>query len=223
MVHTTRSTLALRCVATFLAVTVATGCGSDDPGIDSSNSDDVSLADSANADSAGLVDTATEPDTAATLDSGSAGVDIGPFDTGDGAPDAASPDAAADVGSSDAGVDDVGQPECTKPTDCPDATEACKVNACAADQTCQLADAPDGNPCTDGDACTAGDACGGGKCLPGPAAKCDDNNVCTDDSCDKGVGCSTKVNAAFCDDGNPCTATDTCSGGKMPGRSVQRL
>jgi hypothetical protein len=40
---------------------------------------------------------------------------------------------------------------------------------------------------------------------------CNDNNLCTVDKCDAGVGC--KYVDKFCDDSNSCT-TDSCQGGK---------
>ncbi len=44
------------------------------------------------------------------------------------------------------------------------------------------------------------------------AAECDDNNVCTEDSCVSEI-CAHSNNSAVCDDGNSCTASDFCSGG----------
>jgi hypothetical protein len=43
--------------------------------------------------------------------------------------------------------------------------------------------------------------------------QCDDNNPCTDDSCNPASGCVHDNNAAPCDDGNACTSNDTCGGG----------
>ena len=38
--------------------------------------------------------------------------------------------------------------------------------------------------------CTANDTCdAGGNCVSGPAPNCDDNSICTDDSCDPAIGC----------------------------------
>ena len=72
---------------------------------------------------------------------------------------------------------------------------------------------PNNNSCDDGNACTAGDTCGGGVCHPGVPVVCNDNNVCTDDSCNPILGCVYTNNTASCDDGNPCTTGDTCGGG----------
>jgi ribosomal protein S17 len=69
------------------------------------------------------------------------------------------------------------------------------------------------NPCDDGSACTVGDQCAIGSCHAGPALNCNDNNVCTTDSCDPATGCVNATNAAACSDGDACTVSDVCSGG----------
>ena len=57
-----------------------------------------------------------------------------------------------------------------------------------------------------------GDACADSKCQPGAKITCDDNNVCTDDTCDPAKGCvftfeNSAGNATFGSfsdpDGNP--------------------
>lgn len=54
--------------------------------------------------------------------------------------------------------------------------------------TCQFESS--GSACSTGDLCTTGDTCNGaGTCEPGSAVVCDDNNPCTQDSCDTGSGC----------------------------------
>jgi len=44
--------------------------------------------------------------------------------------------------------------------------------------------------------------------------KCDDENLCTDDSCDGADGCVYVANTAPCDDGDECTDGDECLGGQ---------
>ena len=45
-------------------------------------------------------------------------------------------------------------------------------------------------PCTDGDVCTVGDICSAGQCASGlEGLPCEDQNVCTTDSCDPIDGC----------------------------------
>lgn len=112
---------------------------------------------------------------------------------------------------------------CTEGTECRDG--ACTGGTAV---TCD-----DGNPCTDnvcepatgctypnntaacedGDRCTVRDTCVGGACEPGQARSCDDQNACTDDSCDAATGCVHMNNAAACEDGNACTVSDTCKAG----------
>ncbi len=102
------------------------------------------------------------------------------------------------------------------------------------------------SPCDDGNACTAGDQCAGGVCLPGMVSSCDDqslctidscdaktgcahqdiskmcqdSNPCTDEACDPGQGCVFPFNTKPCDDINACTSADTCSQGACIGQAV---
>ncbi len=104
----------------------------------------------------------------------------------------------------------------------------------------------DNNLCTDSDVC-AGGVCAGvltaaatacnagngtvcdglemcnpatGACDPGVPLVCDDNNVCTDDSCDAVLGCQHVNNTGICDDGTACTTGDTCTAGACVGVPV---
>ena len=74
--------------------------------------------------------------------------------------------------------------------------------------------------CDDGNKCTEADACVSGKCI-GKDKLCNDNNPCTNDSCDKDTGnCQAKQFDGPCDDGNACTKSDTCVDGKCSGPQV---
>ncbi|MCO4760183.1 MAG: hypothetical protein KC502_01685 [Myxococcales bacterium] len=99
-----------------------------------------------------------------------------------------------------------------KQTGCNDGNP-CTTDTCdSSSGACKYAAVGDGGSCNDGDACTVGDKCKKGACLGAPA-DCDDNNVCTTDSCDPGAGCAHKASAkSACDDGNLCTVGDTCKG-----------
>jgi hypothetical protein len=80
---------------------------------------------------------------------------------------------------------------------------------------------PNAAPCDDGDACTTGDVCRERQCTAGAARSCDDDNPCTDETCDPSSGCAYTFNGGFCDDGNACTAADTCIAGTCePGATV---
>jgi subtilisin-like proprotein convertase family protein len=70
--------------------------------------------------------------------------------------------------------------------------------------------------CDDGDPCTYQDACQAGACVA-VVNPCDDENECTDDSCEPGVGCRHEEHtrpcvAAHCD-GSAFIPTAYCAGG----------
>ncbi len=72
--------------------------------------------------------------------------------------------------------------------------------------------------CDDKDACSSGDQCVAGSCKPGAAVTCDDKNGCTDDKCDKALGCVFTNNTSTCDDASVCTKGDKCGDGAcIPG------
>jgi hypothetical protein len=62
----------------------------------------------------------------------------------------------------------------------------------------------DAGICDDGKACTTEDFCDAGSCS-GLARDCEDNDVCTEDSCEDGLGCTFESKASDCADDNPCT------------------
>jgi uncharacterized repeat protein (TIGR01451 family) len=98
-----------------------------------------------------------------------------------------------------------------------DNSAACNDNNACTTDSCNPAsgcvNTNNNNPCDDGNACTMGDACGGGSCQAGAPVVCNDNNGCTDDSCNPASGCVYTPNTASCDDGNACTNGDVCGGG----------
>ena len=63
-------------------------------------------------------------------------------------------------------------------------------------------------PCDDGDPCTYHDTCMNGQCV-GMDIICDDQNVCTTDTCVNGT-CVYSFNSISCDDGDICTLNDVC-------------
>jgi len=73
--------------------------------------------------------------------------------------------------------------------------------------------------CEDGNACTINDYCVDGECEGGEARVCDDGNICTNDGCDPGEGCTVTPNTEPCDDGNPCTIDDRCKNGECKNTS----
>jgi hypothetical protein len=56
-------------------------------------------------------------------------------------------------------------------------------------------------------------------CVHNPIV-CNDNNPCTNDSCDPASGCVFTNNTATCNDNNPCTVNDTCGGGTCTGTPI---
>ena len=71
--------------------------------------------------------------------------------------------------------------------------------------------------CDDGNACTTVDVCEAGECNGYVAPDCDDDDVCTTDSCDPVSGCVHALNTAPCDDEDACTTVDVCSNGTCVG------
>jgi hypothetical protein len=116
---------------------------------------------------------------------------------------------------------------------CDDGNKCTSGDLCA-DGICQptaLTDCDDGNPCTtdscdlalgcthllndipcdDGDICTTSDHCQLGECTGGGSLSCDDNNGCTEDSCNELTGCQF----LGLQDGTPCNTPpgSTCLNG----------
>ncbi|MCB9738240.1 MAG: hypothetical protein H6747_03160 [Deltaproteobacteria bacterium] len=105
-----------------------------------------------------------------------------------------------------------GNGNCTKLVDSCDDNNPCTNDVCKNGQGCDYTPTNEGVECIDGDACTDLDKCAGGKCV-GTAKNCDDNNVCTDDSCKDG-SCVNLANEATCTDNSVCTGGDFCKDGK---------
>jgi hypothetical protein len=94
------------------------------------------------------------------------------------------------------------------PTDCND-NIACTIDLDLGNGQCQHT--PDHSFCTDNQTCNGMETCDIEQgCLPGVGLNCDDNVVCTDDSCNAD-GCIHTINHSLCDDSNPCTL-DSCNG-----------
>ncbi len=109
--------------------------------------------------------------------------------------------------------------------ECDDGND-CTVDSCAKDSGDCLFDAQilEGKDCdADGSVCTPYDVCAAGTCKPDVALQCDDNNLCTTDSCDSAIGCVFDNNNLPCDaDGNACTQGDACiDGGCEIGQAKQ--
>ena len=66
--------------------------------------------------------------------------------------------------------------------------------------------------CDDEDACTSGDACDAAAACVGETVVCDDENLCTADSCDTLEGCLYEPTTSEpCNDEDECTENDACT------------
>ena len=97
------------------------------------------------------------------------------------------------------------------PINCNDGNP-CTADSCQSGVGCQYENLD--VPCNDGDVCTVADLCEDGQCKGGEQLQCDDDNVCTDDTCDPQTGCQHATNQAPCDDNDLCTVGDVCSAGQ---------
>ena len=86
----------------------------------------------------------------------------------------------------------------------------CTADSCHPTKGCEYTN--QGGPCNaDDNACTVVDVCADGKCQPGKQKSCDDDEICTADSCSKADGsCTNKHLIQSCSDDNACTAGDNC-------------
>lgn len=94
----------------------------------------------------------------------------------------------------------------------------CTQDVCADVQGCLHLFSDD--PCDDDDPCTTIDKCENGVCTGSGNLDCNDDNICTDDSCVPNSGCANTPNQVACNDGNPCTTADTCAGAACQGGPV---
>ena len=85
--------------------------------------------------------------------------------------------------------------------------------------TCQHTPANDGFECDDGNACTLQTSCHAGTCGNGTPTVCNDNNFCTQNTCNPATGCEYPPlpDGTACSDGNICTTPDRCTAGQCAG------
>ena len=95
----------------------------------------------------------------------------------------------------------------------------CTDDTCVAG-TCQFSPVA-GRVCSDGDGCTTSDVCDETGACHGTPLVCDDNNPCTDDSCNSAMGACvyTNYNTNTCSDGSACTS-DACVDGVCVGTAI---
>ena len=165
------------------------------------------------------------PDDAGPVDA--VPVDAGKPDAGKpdaGKPDAGKPDAGnPDAGVPDAGVPDAGEPDGASPdagipdAEMPDAgpPDAGTPDAGEPDVGPPDAGEPDSGPPDVGEADAGSPDSGSPGCNDNAA--CDDENPCTQDSCDPKKGCKNTAIVGDCDDGDVCTTNDICKSGACAG------
>lgn len=91
---------------------------------------------------------------------------------------------------------------------------------CSATGTCMDGQcvASGGIECDDDNLCTVDSCDSQGNCVHTSVADlCVDDNPCTDEACDPAQGCVYPFNANPCDDANACTFDDTCNQGACQG------
>ena len=97
----------------------------------------------------------------------------------------------------------------------------CTDESCDPTVGCQYTP-DDNNDCLDQDACNGAETCVNGECIPAANLDCDDQNPCTDDSCEAAVGCiNTPDNNNVCADDDLCNGTENCIAGTCtPGAAL---
>ncbi len=97
---------------------------------------------------------------------------------------------------------------------CPiDPLHLCRYPVCLAiEDVCGFIVLPDGAICnqTSIDVCSVHSTCLAGQCEVVESIDCNDGNPCTEDYCDREIGCYHYNTTNSCDDLNPCTTCDTC-------------
>ncbi len=91
----------------------------------------------------------------------------------------------------------------------------CTDDWCDEDTDTVMHRCDDSNSCDDGIFCNGVATCNNCACVAAEPVDCDDDNPCTDDSCDNQAdACQYVNNTAACDDGLWCTVNDQCAGGE---------
>lgn len=81
-----------------------------------------------------------------------------------------------------------------------------------------------GTPCAAADKCLVNTTCNAnGECSGGTVKDCNDNNPCTEDSCNPQTGecVSTPLSEGNCSDDSACTTNDHCDAGTCVGEPVE--
>jgi hypothetical protein len=98
---------------------------------------------------------------------------------------------------------------------CSDGNPCNGVEVCQQGQCSPGSPLPDGTACTDPNVCNGEEFCQAGQCVSINAPNCDDNNPCTMDICNPGLGClhNPRPNGSSCDDNDVCNGVELCQNG----------
>ena len=127
--------------------------------------------------------------------------------------------AAPDLSSPDKGTGWM----CVEASDCSglEALPECRWYDCDADHLCVAQEAPDGTLCQPEEICFDGGTCLAAICIGDVPSVCNDENPCTEDSCDPAEGCVAAPLAGLCNDGDECTADDECVDAVCAGTAIE--
>lgn len=89
---------------------------------------------------------------------------------------------------------------------CADDGNVCTGDQCNGTGTCTHPNKDNGTICEEGNLCTTGEQCVAGTCTGGQPAVCNDNDICTNDTCVPTIGCLFEVGlespeCGSCEDG----------------------
>lgn len=176
---------------------------------------DLSILDTPKADVAPDGDAAGDSGALADGDAADSVEDAGTDAVADA--DAATAVDAADAATADGQDVPPGGGGCSSDADCAKLPFGpCRIGVCnLATGLCVPQDSQQGKPC-ELSACVTEATCNSGSCT-GKDTACNDNNPCTKDSCDAGLGCIFSPLTMACDDGKKCSSGDTCLKGKCVG------
>jgi uncharacterized repeat protein (TIGR01451 family) len=93
--------------------------------------------------------------------------------------------------------------------------DACTADSCDNVVGCVTTPHVNGTPCPDATLCNGNETCINVVCTPGTPLDCNDNNLCTVDTCDPLLGCISQLlpDGASCADSDLCNGQETCVAG----------
>ncbi len=220
-----------RWAARAIFMSVATGCLSPPPIVDTTGTSEVPGSSTSSAESTSSGDEG--PIMTSTVGSSSTGepppsCDDGAMNQGESDVDCGGPCDACAAGKACTDNKDCATmacadglcvvPECLGDDACAGLNDICLLGSCDLKSfTCAAAPAHEGDPCDDGSLCSKSSSCQAGACTPVEMVDCSDfDSPCTAGTCDPNNGACLAVdlpNGSPCEDGDNCTAASTCKAG----------